>query len=179
MLALRTWAKALLFVLLASPLAPAAHAASIEKLIMPGPVSKAHARIEGECSNCHDRTNRERQTALCLDCHKDTAADISTRTRYHGRMQQASAGQCRGCHTEHLGRDADINKLSQVGFTHDLTNFPLKDAHVALACGACHRPATLYRKTPTTCIECHRKDDVHHGALGPDCASCHDAKGWQ
>ena len=61
MLALRTWAKALLFVLLASPLAPAARAASIEKLIMPGPVSKAHARIEGECSNCHDRTNRDRE----------------------------------------------------------------------------------------------------------------------
>jgi len=56
MLALRTLAKALLFVLLASPLVPAVHAASIEKLIMPGPVSKAHAKIEGECSNCHDRT---------------------------------------------------------------------------------------------------------------------------
>src|ERR1700732_1647180 len=106
--------RAMCFVLLALALAPCAHAASIEKLIMPGPVSKAHAKIEGECSNCHDRTNRERQTALCLDCHKDTAADISARSRYHGRMQQASAGQCRGCHTEHLGRDADINKLSQV-----------------------------------------------------------------
>src|SRR3981189_3370086 len=114
MLGSRPLAKALLLVLLASLLAPAARAASIEKLIMPGPVSKAHAKIEGECSNCHGRAHRERQTALCLDCHKDIAADISTRTRYHGRMQQASAGQCRGCHTEHLGRDADINKLSQV-----------------------------------------------------------------
>lgn len=179
MLGLRPLAKALLFVLLASPLAPAARAASIEKLIMPGPVSKAHARIEGECSNCHDRTDRERQTALCLDCHKDVAADIRTQTRYHGRMQQAAASQCRGCHTEHLGRDADINKLSQAGFTHDLANFPLQGAHVALACGACHRPATAYRKTPSTCIDCHRNDDVHHGALGTDCASCHDAKAWQ
>src|ERR1700751_3788805 len=169
MLALRSLAKALLLVLLAAPLAPAAHAASIEKLIMPGPVSKAHAKIEGECSNCHDRANRERQTALCLDCHKEVAADISSRTRYHGRLPQAATGQCRGCHTEHLGRDADINKLNQAGFTHDLTNFPLKDAHVAVACTGCHRPDTPYRKTLSTCIDCHRKDDVHRGALGTDC----------
>src|SRR5262249_6267418 len=103
---LRTLAKALLLLLFASSLVPAAHAASIEKLIMPGPVSKAHAKLEGECSNCHDRTDRDRQTTLCLDCHKDTAADIKTKTRYHGRMPQAAVSQCRGCHTEHHGRDA-------------------------------------------------------------------------
>src|SRR3954467_4849860 len=106
MFSLRTLAKALLLLLLASPFLPTAHAANIEKLIMPGPVSKAHAKFEGECSNCHDRANRERQTALCLDCHKDTAADIDTKTRYHGRMPEAATGQCRGCHNEHLGRDA-------------------------------------------------------------------------
>ena len=148
----RILAKALLLVLCAWLFTPAVHAANIEKLIMPGPVSKAHAKIEGECSNCHDRANRERQTALCLDCHKDTAADINTKTRYHGRMPQAATGQCRGCHTEHLGRDADINKLNQAGFTHDLTNFPLKDAHVAVACTGCHKPETPYRKTPSTCV---------------------------
>ena len=79
---------------------------------------------------------------------------------------QAATGQCRGCHTEHLGRDADINKLNQAGFTHDLTNFPLKDAHVAVACTGCHKPETPYRKTPSTCIDCHRKDDIHRGDLG-------------
>ena len=61
MLSLRILAKALLLVLLAAPLAPAVHAANIEKLIMPGPVSKAHAKWEGECSSCHDRANRERR----------------------------------------------------------------------------------------------------------------------
>ena len=115
MLSLRILAKALLLVLLAAPLVPTVHAANIEKLIMPGPVSKAHAKIEGECSNCHDRANRERQTALCLDCHKEVAADIGAKTRYHGRMPQAATGQCRGCHNEHLGRDADINKLHESG----------------------------------------------------------------
>src|SRR3569833_1865629 len=148
MLSSRILAKALLFVLCAWLLTPGAHAANIEKLIMPGPVSKAHAKIEGECSNCHDRANRARQTAQSLDCHKDTAADINTKTRYHGLMPQAATGQCRGCPTEHLGRDADINKLNQTGFTHELTNFPLGDAHVAVACTGCHRADTPYRKPP-------------------------------
>ncbi len=171
--------RALLLVLLALPLAPAARAASIEKLIMPGPVSNAHAKIESECSSCHDRTNRERQTAQCLECHEDIAADIRSGTRYHGRMQQAATGQCRGCHTEHLGREADINKLSPAGFNHDLTSFPLKEAHVALSCGACHRAATTFRKTPSSCADCHNKDDAHRGALGSECASCHGAKSWR
>ncbi|MGH8138757.1 MAG: cytochrome c3 family protein [Steroidobacteraceae bacterium] len=179
MRALRPYAKALLLVLFAVSPWPAARAASIEKLIMPGPVTKAHAKLEGECSNCHDRANRERQTALCLDCHKEIAADLATKSRYHGRMREAASGQCRGCHTEHLGRDADINKLNEAGFTHELTNFPLQDAHVALTCGSCHRPAVPYRKTSSACLDCHRKDDVHRGALGTDCTSCHDARGWQ
>jgi LSD1 subclass zinc finger protein len=179
MLAPRNPATALLLLSLALSLVPAVRAANIEKLIMPGPVSQAHAKIEGDCSSCHDRTDRNRQTALCLDCHKDIAADIGSKSRYHGRLPEAATGQCRGCHSEHKGRDADINKLSPLGFNHDLTNFPLHDAHVALACGSCHRPGTEYRKTASACADCHRKDDVHHAALGADCTSCHNTKSWR
>lgn len=179
MLALRNCARSLLVIAIGLSCGPAARAASIEKLIMPGPVSQAHAKLESECSDCHDRANRDRQTAQCLECHKDQAQDIRTRTRYHGRMQQAATGQCRGCHTEHLGRDADIRRLNEAGFRHDLTNFPLREAHVALTCVSCHKPGVAYRKTPTTCIGCHQQDDAHRGALGTDCAACHDAKSWQ
>jgi hypothetical protein len=179
MLALRNYAKALLFVSIALAYGPAMHAATIEKLIMPGPVSTGHAKIEAECSDCHDRANRERQTAQCLDCHKDVAGDIRAKTGYHGRMRESGNGQCRGCHTEHLGRDADIMRLNQAGFTHELTNFKLQDAHVALTCASCHKSNVPYRKTPATCIGCHHKDDVHRGSLGTDCTSCHDVKAWQ
>jgi hypothetical protein len=165
--------------LLALSLSPCAWPASIETLIMPGPVTKAHAKLESNCSACHDRTDRSRQTALCLDCHKEIAADIRDKTRYHGRMQSSATGQCRGCHAEHKGRDADINKLSEAGFTHQLANFPLDGAHLALDCGSCHRPNTPYRKAASTCIGCHKKDDAHRGALGTDCASCHDTKTWR
>jgi len=125
-------------VLLASRLLPAAHAANIEKLIMPGPVSKAHAKFEGDCSSCHDRANRERQTALCLDCHKDTAADISTKTRYHGRMQAGCGGSMPGLPHGAPGPRCRYQQAEPGWFHARSDDFPLKDAHVALACGACH-----------------------------------------
>ena len=179
MLALLRYARALVFVSIALSSGHGARAGTIEKLIMPGAVSQAHARIEGDCADCHDRANRERQTTLCLECHKDVAEDIRSRTRYHGRMPGSGVGECRGCHSEHHGRDADITRLSQAGFAHDLSNFPLSDSHVALSCGSCHAARVPYRKTPATCIGCHNKEDAHHGALGTDCAACHDAKSWQ
>lgn len=178
MLALRYYARALIFVSIALSFGQGACAATLEKLIMPGAVSKAHARIEAECSDCHDLANRERENALCLDCHKDVGEDIRTASRYHGRMRESRAGECRGCHTEHAGRDAAIVRLNQTGFTHDLTNFALGGAHVALTCGSCHKTDVPYRSTPTTCVGCHTKDDAHRGALGPDCAACHE-KSWQ
>lgn len=185
MLALTRYARALVFMSFVLLLDPGARAASIEKLMMPGPVSQAHARIEAECSQCHDLANRARQNAQCLACHKEIAEDMRAKSRYHGRMRQAAGSQCSGCHTEHLGRDADITRLSQVGFSHELTNFALHDAHVSASCESCHeaRPAggpvrQVYRNTPTVCSGCHTRDDAHKGALGPDCAACHDAKSW-
>ena len=171
-------AKALLCLLIGCPVLQPAGAASIEKLIMPGPVTQAHAKLESDCGLCHDRSDREAQRALCLDCHKEIAGDIRTSTRYHGRMSGAAQGQCRGCHTEHLGRSADINKLSPTGFSHELSEFPLRGAHAPLACVSCHAPAQAYRKTPTSCAGCHRKQDVHRGNLGSDCAACHEATDW-
>ena len=177
MLALRHHARALIFVSIAL-FSQGSYAATLETLIMPGPVSRAHAGSEEDCVACHDRADRERQTALCLNCHKDIAEDIRGKTRYHGRMPGAGGGECRGCHSEHHGRDADITRLNQPGFAHDLANFALRDSHLALSCGSCHRTDVPYRKTPSACIDCHRKDDAHRGALGPECATCHDATSW-
>jgi hypothetical protein len=185
MLASFHYARALLFVFITLLFGRAASAASIEKLIMPGPVSQAHAKIETECSQCHDLSSRERQSALCLACHKEIAGDFHSKSGYHGRMRQAAVSQCRGCHTEHLGRDADITRLSQAGFSHDLTNFPLQDAHLTLTCPSCHKPGVSFREAPSTCAGCHGGKDPHRGALGAggptgqaDCAACHDAKSW-
>ena len=55
---------------------------NLEKLLMPGELSSAHAKLEDNCSSCHDRSDRSRQTALCLDCHKDVAADVARQGRH-------------------------------------------------------------------------------------------------
>ncbi len=158
--------------------APAAHAASVESLLMPGKLATAHAKLEETCTNCHDRTDRSRQSALCLDCHKDIAADVRDRHGFHGRMPNAGAGKCIGCHTEHLGRDGDIVRLNKLEFDHERTDFPLAGAHRALACASCHKSGEAYRKAQPACLSCHKKDDYHDGQLAATCADCHNPDSW-
>ncbi len=158
--------------------APAALAVSVEKLLMPGPVAQAHVKQEDTCSNCHDRSNARPQSALCLDCHKDVAGDVRSHRGYHGRMSNAGLGECRACHTEHKGRKADIVQLSRVQFDHKLTDFPLDGAHTALACESCHPKADPWRKAPTDCAACHKRDDVHHGQFTQGCGECHGTASW-
>src|SRR5215469_14903214 len=94
----RNFAKVLMAALLTIPLSGPGRCASIEKLLMPGPLSAAHAKTEEHCDACHDRTDRERQSTLCLVCHKDVAEDLRTATGFHGRVPSAREGQCQGCH---------------------------------------------------------------------------------
>jgi len=155
-----------------------AHAASVETLLMPGKVARLHAKWEDNCAACHDKTDRTRQTGLCLDCHDEIRADIAKKKGFHGHMANADTTQCRACHTEHKGRNADIVHFSSGGFDHSFTDFPLKGSHVAVACEACHRKNAPYRKTETTCVSCHREQDIHKGSLGTDCASCHEVGAW-
>ncbi|MDE2306501.1 MAG: cytochrome C [Gammaproteobacteria bacterium] len=155
-----------------------AHAASIETLLMPGKVVRDHAKWESECSSCHDRAHPQRQTGLCLDCHKGIAADLRDHHGYHGRMPGAATAQCRACHTEHKGRDADIVQLHRAQFDHRLTDFPLENAHAHLACEACHKPGQSWRKAPTRCADCHKADDPHHGQFKQDCGECHSTSSW-
>ncbi len=155
-----------------------ARAASVETLLMPGPVSRAHIKQEAVCSNCHDRSNVRTQTALCLDCHKEIAADIGTHHGYHGRMPNAGSGECRSCHTEHKGREADIVQLGRAQFDHSLTDFALEGAHRSLACESCHKAGEAFRKAQPACLACHKNDDVHHGQFTQACSECHSSISW-
>ena len=171
-------ALAVALLVLALVTARGAAAAGIETLIMPGKVTSAHAKIEQECSQCHDRADRDRQATLCLACHKEVAADVREGHGFHGRTPGIRDGQCRACHTEHAGRGADIVKLSTHAFDHERTDFQLAGRHAAAACGSCHRSGRKYREAPTACVECHRNDDPHGGRLGNDCGSCHEPAAW-
>ena len=158
--------------------AATAHATSVESLLMPGKLATAHAKLEETCTNCHDRTDRSRQSALCLDCHKDIAVDVRDHHRFHGRMPNAGAGKCTGCHTEHIGRDGDIVRLNKLEFDHERTEFALAGAHRALPCLSCHKQGEAYRKAQPACLSCHKKDDYHEGQLAATCDDCHNMDNW-
>lgn len=157
--------------------AAAVHAGPLERLLMPGEVAKAHAKLENDCNKCHDRTDKSRQTALCLDCHKDIAADLKDHRGFHGHAVKPGAA-CGACHTEHKGRAADIVRFDRDAFDHAITGFTLDGRHTTTACDSCHVPGKAFRVAPTTCIGCHRKQDVHKGKLGEDCASCHNTSSF-
>lgn len=155
------------------------NAASVETLLMPGPVSAGHAKFESECTSCHDRSNRERQSELCLGCHKEIAADVRRSGGFHGRMANAgTAGQCQACHSEHQGRDADIVHMDVTQFDHRRTDFALDGAHRGLTCANCHASGQPWRNASGNCVSCHTKDDIHGGQLGKDCAACHTTTTW-
>ena len=87
---MRYWLTAILVALVGSWSA-AASAGQLEKLLMPGEVSKAHAKIEVECNKCHDRTDSSRQTTLCIDCHKDIGTDLQRKRGFHGHALKPGA----------------------------------------------------------------------------------------
>ena len=155
-----------------------ASAGQLEKLLAPGDLAAAHAKFEGDCEKCHDRSDRDRQPALCADCHKDIAADLKLKRGFHGH-QLAPGANCTACHTEHKGRSANIARFDRDSFVHAVTGFKLDGRHATTACTACHVAGKPFRTVPTTCFDCHRKEDVHRGKLGEDCAACHSAASFK
>ena len=154
-------------------------ALDIETLLMPGEVIQGHAKLETQCSECHSRFSKATQTRLCLDCHEDIDRDIKGETGYHGRLTDITTMSCKSCHSEHLGRDADIVRLDPLAFDHRRTDFSLQGAHTAVACSACHETGKKYAEAKSACHSCHGRQDPHQGNLGDDCRSCHTVESWK
>ncbi len=157
---------------------PAAAQSVIEKLISPGPLSAAHAKLELRCDACHANFDKAAQPKLCKDCHKAVAADIAAHKGFHGRFRPA-LGACRSCHSEHAGRQKSIVRFDRAAFDHRFTDYPLKGRHKTLTCAQCHRAGEKFRAAPTACVSCHGRNDPHKGKLGKDCAACHGEGGWK
>jgi hypothetical protein len=155
---------------------PWALSQTIESVMAPGKLAKAHAKYEEDCSQCHVKFDRQAQDKRCLDCHKETRADVLAHTGYHGKMKPQA---CRECHTEHKGLDALIVTLDKKEFDHKISDYPLNGKHQKVECEKCHVAGKKYREAPATCIACHKKDDKHKGTLGDKCADCHDDASWK
>lgn len=152
--------------------------AEIETIVMPGEVIQGHAEYEQECKKCHTSFDQSGQKQLCLDCHEKVRHDVDNVLGFHGKNRNANTSECRSCHTDHKGRDANVVILNRGTFDHHATDFKLEGAHLSVACGSCHEPEKLYREAPGKCIDCHEKQDVHKGEMGKVCSDCHDSKSW-
>jgi hypothetical protein len=151
---------------------------SLKTLLMPGKLVQGHAKLESDCNKCHVSFEKKAQDKLCVDCHKEVAADIAKNIGFHGRITPGATPPCKQCHTDHKGRDADIVGLDRDTFNHARTDFKLEGRHAAVSCDSCHQNGKKFREAPPTCFGCHEKDDRHRGALGKECDSCHSVNGW-
>lgn len=154
------------------------------QLLSPGPLTRAHASLEGDqhCSACHSQGKRV-EAGGCLKCHQDLGARLDAGKGLHGIQYRGKP--CEGCHVEHLGRDSklvrwpggDPSKLD-----HAQTGWPLRNAHTKVACAKCHtksnaRGAHTYLGLSSACASCHK--DPHENRFGLTCTNCHDDVSWK
>ena len=154
-------------------------ATTIEKLMMPAPLSQAHEKQEQDCANCHKVLQKAAQSSLCIGCHKDVAGDLEKKSGFHGKNVMVSKSECYMCHSEHKGRDQQLIQFEQSIFDHSETNYPLVGGHRDVECASCHKPGKKHREAPRTCIDCHGEKQPHKDNLGKECQTCHSVESWK
>ncbi|MFX7071617.1 hypothetical protein ABTI09_20210, partial [Acinetobacter baumannii] len=66
--------------------------------VRPGPLSNAHAFLEGKCESCHT-PNRGIKAETCIACHAASPEILKKpSTAFHVNIKE-----CSGCHIEHQG----------------------------------------------------------------------------
>jgi Cytochrome c7 and related cytochrome c len=168
-----------------------------EAQVSPGPLAAPHQELDAalKCFTCHGKGAS--MNDRCLDCHKEVAFLVSHGLGLHA---QTAKQDCARCHPDHAGREFKMIRFEEGSpdkFDHARSGWPLDGKHAPLKCGDCHKPAL--RKSEAVplapgkgkdaaesfigldraCLSCHAGKDVHHGALGTKCETCHDAAAWK
>ncbi len=161
----------------------------MNRMFAPGPLIEGHKDLEGsDCLKCHDAGKGINQT-LCLSCHKEIKKYVDLKKGYHGLQKQS----CIECHSDHKGRSFDSVQFDTKTFDHKKTGYILEGKHADIQCAKCHqakrtdkpiRPGdTRYLEKQSTCVSCHKKDDIHFYQPGKfakqDCNACHGLKTWK
>ncbi|HSL90040.1 MAG TPA: hypothetical protein VK870_12115 [Ignavibacteriaceae bacterium] len=135
------------------------------------------SHIDIECSKCHNSSfikdpaiKKKNKSFLGLDakcqsCHSD----------YH---QNTLGEDCLSCHNTIKFRPAE-------NFNHNKARFQLTGIHQNVECSKCHffekRNGKDFQKfrelSFSSCSSCHT--DIHKGAFGIDCKSCHSTGGFK
>ena len=166
-------------------------------LLSPGPLAKAHAKLEGiqNCTQCHVKGGQVSEQR-CLDCHTELKDRVAKKQGFHGRLTPAQLS-CNGCHHDHQGRDFHLVEWppgGQKSFDHRKTGFAIEGKHARLDCEQCHvkklivdgSVRTLLAEQParstflglgTQCTQCHF--DEHRGQLAGACTTCHTQNAWK
>jgi hypothetical protein len=125
-----------------------------------------------DCKACH-KTSYTDPLAHdhCSDCHTD----------YHrGQFNRDGVSpDCAGCHTVE-GFQGSLFTIER----HNQGEFPLRGAHLATPCFACHKKQERwdFRDIGMRCVDCH--DNIHEPYLDkkyyPEatCESCHGERRW-
>lgn len=103
----------------------------------------------------------------CTACHQDP---------HDGRF----GDRCEQCHDESSWTKIS-RRLEKERRFHEKTRYPLRGAHVTVACRSCHLPlgrrTLLYRGLPfAACTDCH--PDGHFGQIEGDCERCHSVEAF-
>jgi hypothetical protein len=149
------------------------------------PLEGKHAAVA--CEKCHTPAGKDTvykvSFSACTDCHQDAHDKQFVAAPYQDR--------CEDCHTV-----KDFHRSTFTITKHKSTRFVLTGAHVAVACGECHKAGLAGRTDrilpfhfeDRSCTACHT--DVHKGefkermtakradgtALG--CEACHNTRSW-
>ncbi|MCX6266431.1 MAG: cytochrome C [Bacteroidetes bacterium] len=129
------------------------------------------------CNACHKtKLTNALKFGRCTDCHSD----------YHKNQfaKQGVSPDCSQCHT--------VNGFTGSTFTvaqHNEGVFPLKGAHLATPCFACHKKEAPkadttwhFRDIGKLCIDCHQ--NIHQTFIsekyypGANCEICHNESKW-
>ncbi|MCP4604738.1 MAG: hypothetical protein GY847_30160 [Proteobacteria bacterium] len=158
---------------------------ALAQYIDPGPLSKPHAELDtkDQCFKCHISGRRTVPDRLCGKCHKDVWNLKRKGKGLHGKKYKNK--KCSTCHTEHYGRSYQLTewpKGDKERFPHDITGWPLNDAHKKTKCKKCHklvneRGAETFLGLKSRCLSCHK--DPHESRLGNDCLKCHNENKWK
>ncbi|MEM1435935.1 MAG: cytochrome c3 family protein [Pseudomonadota bacterium] len=159
-----------------------------------------HPKVQvGECQACHaEHEGRDAEMSrfpllpfdhMLTDFHLQGAHAVLDCSSCHqeGEAFRSAPTDCAGCHAEddpHAGRlgpdcascHGDTAWMP-ARFDHATTGFLLAGGHSGLSCDGCHRDASFSHAQPA-CASCHAADDVHGGAFGNQCASCHSPASW-
>lgn len=150
-------------------------------------------RFGTNCGSCHNvfgwasgHYNHKRETGFELPAgHGDLSCDAC----HTGKLEQALPVTCGQCHASddlHRGQlgercescHVSTSWVAELRFDHDITSFPLIGAHAGIACQRCHA-TVAFHDADGNCISCHGDSDVHRGALGEQCDSCHNPNSWR